>query len=283
MDYKIKYLKYKMKYLNLLGGTKNFKTIKNNGGDTTGNYSNQCMWISIINFLNQVLGNTLNLDTIREIASDNNTQINGTREMFDTDKHMASLLNITNTYDLQIHIYISFRNKAGNLVIPDEPNWIIGNNSAPNVVSIVSYGRHFELITSIGRRKLYRGVIKGIESDFKPNIELATGKKIKKDIKHEQLNEINDLLDTLSNLERIIVDIKQNIEKNDREIENLEQSFLYNQKKYSQEETDIQISLVSSFQEYKNILETTSKNLKEELESLKKLHKDYELVLSKYF
>lgn len=178
MDYKRKYLKYKIKYMNLLGGMKTFTTKKNNGNDNSGNYSNQCMWISILDYINDVMGNNLNLDEIRRIAIGNDRlNINGTREQFDTDLHLTSLKNLTYEFDLQVHLYVSFKNKENKLVIGDEPNWIIGNYSSSNVISIVSYGAHFELITSIGSRVLYGGKIKD-SSIFTPNINLILGKKI---------------------------------------------------------------------------------------------------------
>ena len=155
MNYNTKYFIHTMRHKNLFGGQINFTTQKNNGGDNSGNYSNQCIWISIIDYLNGVLGNNINLDEIRAIGSTNNTRINSTREMFDTDFHNESLIQVASVFDLQIHLYVSFKDKSsGSLVISKEPNWIIGDYSSSNVVSIVSYGAHFELITSIGKRKL---------------------------------------------------------------------------------------------------------------------------------
>lgn len=178
MDYKQKYLKYKMKYLSLLGGMKTFTAKYNGGGDNSGNYSNQCMWISILDYINGVMGNNLNLGEIRRIASGNGRlKINGTRERFDSDLHLASLRNLASEFDLQVHLYVSFRNKDDELVIGDEPNWIIGNYSSSNVISIVSYGDHFQLITSIGSRILYGGKIKSLDV-FTPDINLILGKKI---------------------------------------------------------------------------------------------------------
>ncbi len=292
-----------MKYLNLLGGTKTFKVKKNNGSNGSSEYSNQCMWLSIIDFLNEVNHNTLTLPQIREIASSpslNTPQgavINGKLQEFDTDRHMDALLNIVNTFDLQIHLYVSFRNNTGNLIISDEPDWIIGNSSAPNVVSIVSYGAHFELITSIGERKLYGGVFEELEidtsakskdnsnnyADFKPNIELASGKKIKKSIKPTEIANINKLLDIMSYLEHTIVNIQQNKARNERELKNLEESFIKDQKNIINKDVELQVSLVASYQEYKKILNERIKEDEEELIKLKKIKKSNESELSVYF
>ena len=263
MDYEKKYIKYKMKYLNLLGGNKNFFTKKNNGGDNSGNYSNQCMWISILDFLNGVFEYNFNLGDIRRIASSNDTRINREREEFNTDKHYQGLLNVINHFNLQIHLYNSFRTMSTDLEISNKPDWIIGDDFAPNVVSIVSFGSHFELITSIGSKKLYNGKIVSTDT-FTPNRELAMGKSIDKKLDDFQLKELDFLLDMSTTLNSVNINMEQDIEKNKTELKNLEISFLNNQK--NEDYKDIQFSIVSSFKEYKNILETTIEKLQIELD-----------------
>lgn len=49
------------------------------------------MWLSIIDYLNVVLGNNMNLDDIRAIGSSNSTRINDNNEQFDTDEHLKAL------------------------------------------------------------------------------------------------------------------------------------------------------------------------------------------------
>lgn len=279
MNYKTNYIKYTMKYFNLVGGQIFFSTKKNNGSDNSGNYSNQCMWISIIDYLNDVLENNINLDEIRAIGSSNNTRINGTREMFDTDMHIDSLLKITSIYDLQIHMYVSFKNKANKLVISNEPNWIIGDYSASNVVSIVSYGGHFELITSIGKRKLYRGFMSSYEN-FTPNRDLAIGKKIKTNSKKE-LDEIDNLLEMTINLNCVIINIEQSIKKNTTELNDLEKSFIFDEKKIAQLDEQTQIATISSLQEHKIFLETIISNYKNELDKIKETFNEVQKRLNK--
>ena len=94
-----------------------FPQKNNDGTDNTGRYSNQCMWLSILDFLNGVMGNNYNLTEIREIASSNNTAINGENEELDTLENYGALLNVVNSFDLQIHLYNSFKTNSGNLFI----------------------------------------------------------------------------------------------------------------------------------------------------------------------
>lgn len=267
MNYNAKYYKYKMKQLNLVGGQIKFTTKKNNGSDGSSNYSNQCMWISIIDYLNGVLGNNITLDEIRTIGSSNNTRINGVREMFDTILYYDSLLKVVFVFDLQIHIYESFRNREGLLVISNKPNWIIGDYSSTNVVSIVSYGAHFELITSIGKRKLYRGFMSSYD-EFTPNRDLALGKKINKTSKKE-LNEIDNLLEMSINLHCVIINIEQNIKKIINELNDLESSFIFNEKSASELDEQTQIATISSLQEHKIFLENINSENQKELDEIR--------------
>jgi len=278
MNYNTKYFKYKMKHLNLVRGQIIFTTKKNNGGDNSGNYSNQCMWISIIDYLNGVLGNNINLDEIRAIGSSNNTRINDTRVMFDTILYYDSLLNVVHAFDLQIHMYESFRNREDILVISNEPNWVIGDYSSTNVVSIVSYGAHFELITSIGKRKLYRGFMSSYEK-FAPNRDLAFGKKISKTSKKE-LDEIDNLLEMSINLNRVIVNIEQNIKKIKTELNDLENSFIFNEKSASEFDEEIQIATISSFQEHKIFLENINSENKKELGEIRETFNEVQKKLN---
>lgn len=278
MNNDAKYFKYKMKYLNLIGGQINFTTKKNNGGDNSGNYSNQCMWISIIDYLNGALGNNINLGEIRAIGSSNNTRINGTREMFDTILHYDSLLNVVYTFDLQVHMYESFKNRNGILVISKEPNWVIGDYSSTNVISIVSYGGHFELITSIGKKKLYRGFLSSYDK-FTPTRDLALGKKINKTSKKE-LDEIDNLLETTINLNIVIVNIEQNIIKIKTELSDLENSFILDEKNISQLDEQIQIATISSLQEHKIFLENIISEHKKELGEIRLIFNEVQKKLN---
>jgi len=349
MDYKYKYLKYKIKYLNMIGGSKSFQSIWNNGGDNSGRYSNQCIWISIIDYLNGVLGQEYDLDTIRTIASANGNIINNVREEFDTTIHIEALSYIATLFDLQIHFYVPFRNKSGNLVISERPNFIVGNQSASHVISVVSYGSHFELISNIGGRELYEGNFSGktirdsikkdekkvksevkteiktnpkakseiktnpkakpeidpnpkviIESKveiepkvkvgapFVPNIELATGQKLTKQLNDEQLTKLYKLLDDSSDLDRVIIDIQQNIIKSNSELKNLEESsignsFVEDNIFNPNDDIDLQTSLIDSFHEYKTSIQNRIDELNKQLKKLILQSKVLKNKIKKYF
>jgi hypothetical protein len=286
MDYKSKYIKYKIKYINLLGGTpKNFGVKKNSGSDNSGKYSNQCMWLSIIDYLNGVLGNNFNLDTIRAIGSNNNTKINNKTEEFDTEYHLKSLINVSNTFDLQIHLYIAFTDNTQQVVISNEPNWIIGNQSSQNVVSIVSYGSHFELITSIGDRQLYGGKIKD-NNKFIPNRELALGIKINEvnKLSQSQLSRIDELLEISVNLKRVVLDLEKELKSNQLRLSDLENSFILDEKNINLSNEEAQIAIITSFQEYQIFLKKTISYTTKELNDMKKdleiIEKEINLLVS---
>lgn len=271
-DYKKKYLKYKMKYLNLLGGFKKFYVKKNNGRDGT-KYTNQCMWISILQYINGYLEIDLNLDQIRQIASQRNAQINGVNEMLDTQDNYNSLLNVAYYFGLQIHMYIPFKNTNNEFVISDEPNWIFGDVYSQNVVSILSYCAHFTLITSIDGNKLYNDKIKEYEP-YIPDNELALGKKI--NIKSEnQEKQLNDTLDMMNIYNSVIENFKKTIKSSKSQLEDLEKSYILNEKNINSYDADTQIAFISSLQEHeiflKHIIEETENKLNEKNNEIKEI------------
>lgn len=281
MDYKSKYIKYKMKYQNLLGGLhKRFGVKRNNGSDDSGRYSNQCLWLSIIDYLNGVLGNNYNLDDIRYIGSRNDTRINNSSQQFDTDYHLRSLINVCETFDLQIHFYVAFRDKSTNLVISNEPNWIVGNYHASNVVSIVSYGAHFELITYIDDMQLYKGKI-SVNKNFIPNRELALGinKNLVKKLNFSQIEKIDELLEITVNFERIIYDLEKDLNTDQTRLINLENSFIINAKNIYLDSEEAQVAMIATFQEHKIFLEKVINEKKTELEEMKRDLETYEKEL----
>lgn len=280
MDYHRKYLKYKAKYLNLLGGMgKKFGVKKNSGSDGTRKYSNQCMWLSILDYLNGVLGNNMNLDEIRAIGSRNNTGINNVGEQFDTTLHFQSLLNVIETFDLQIHFYVVTRDKNGNLTISNRPNMVVGEVSSSNVVSIVSYGSHFELITSIGDLQLYGGKI-NVSDKFLPNRDLALGKKIN-ELNQAQLERIDELLEISVNYNRVVLDLKQNLELNQLRLDEFENSFTMDEKNINSSDEESQIAMISSFQEHQIFLKKIIGKIQTELDEMKRDMETVEKELDK--
>ena len=167
-DYQ-KYLKYKKKYLKLVeeqkknkhitsykisfGGSKNdndiriVKTVDNNMGSRDG-MTNQCFWISVLQYLQKNGYPDLTLRELRRQARlDKRTE----HEMFDTDylikKNNGKIPiffnaanRIASRYGLRIQIYSV--NHNGEVI---QPRGIIGNGE--NLVEIAQFGlTHFELI-----------------------------------------------------------------------------------------------------------------------------------------
>lgn len=250
---------------------KKFGVKKNNGSNGNNRYSNQCMWLSILDYLNGVMGNNINLDEIRAIGSRNNTGINNVMEQFDTKLHFQSLLNVIETFDLQVHFYVVTTDKNGDLTISNNPNMIVGEVSSSNIVSIVSYGYHFELITSIGHRQLYEGKIK-INEKFVPNRELALAKKINNvnKLSQAQLARIDELLEISVNFNRIVLDLKLNLELNQLRLDELINLFVMDRKNINSSDEESQIAMVVSFQEHKIYLEKIIGEINSELNIIKR-------------
>lgn len=187
--FKKKYIKYKIKYLLLKsinknitvqygGGKKYFSTIKNSGMafDNEGNsYSNQCFWISIIDYFNEhnIIEGTINIKTIREFVSkEYNGIINGVNEAFDNFLHGDALYFVAVGFDLTINIYYcKFEDHSRIPYI--ETTYCASYGTGTNIVNIVSYGFHFELIID-----MYDAYDKDSIVDvpiFMPNVNLALG------------------------------------------------------------------------------------------------------------
>jgi len=269
VDYRLKYLKYKMKYLTLLGGSNfisnsnTFETLKNDGTNKNGRFSNQCLWLSILSYLNIVLENNLTLEQLREIASSNDSIVNGINEEYDFHVNERALNNVVETYDLQIHFYqAQIRNS--NYLIGNEP-LIYGNIESNNVVAIVSYGYHFELIIQIGKRKLYRGKFDKNKKagKFVPDRQLILGKKSSKIDKLDQTQQkkLDELFETLNNLLKISHDIEQHINLTKDQLIDLDERIIFDEKSNSNQLKNLseeeQIVIIVSYQEYKKTLEKT--------------------------
>ena len=159
MNFKKKYLKYKSKYINLKilkGGSlksdtlfkkdpsveqqilevnKNFLALHNDGQDE--GFRNACMWISIKDYLNNVLD--FKDITITQLRTQSELSL-GQDEEFDTFLHKDGLETICEIYDLKVNI-IPCNSTTGELSVLDVP---ISNGT--NEINIVSYGGHYELI-----------------------------------------------------------------------------------------------------------------------------------------
>jgi hypothetical protein len=138
--------------------------------------------LSILYYINTIQGIDFSLTQLRTLASQNGTAINGEKEDFDYFHHHQSLVNVCNVFNLQIHFY----GTNGNKQILRSHKLVFGNIESSRIVSIVSYGYHFELITSIGHEELFKVQIKDTEklksistnsTVFKPNKTLVLGKQ----------------------------------------------------------------------------------------------------------
>ncbi len=251
--YKQKYLKYKKKYLNLknenienydeeienynnlIGGdiTDNFKVIPNSGsnGETTPGhviYSNQCMWLSIIDYARIKLNRVYTLNEIRRIASKNGAIINGPHDEFDSYIHEEAMNNVCNELQLNVKIFnvMQFAHQSASSkpkFDKDEPGLIYGDEFSPNKVYIISYGSHFALITQINNINLYgeesvKNMVSSnfVSSNFVPSRELAIGNsnisisdKTKKTQNSKEENQIDILINTRINLQLKLDELKK--------------------------------------------------------------------------
>jgi hypothetical protein len=130
-----------------------YETKHNDGCIPSLNYSNQCMWISILQIINKYIDPTTTIDDIRTIASNNNIQINNTRDMFDTARDIKGLKQVLKHYNINLYIYIITNNN--NCI----KSYINSNKFLINTFHIIYNNSHFELMTNINGKKLYNKMI----------------------------------------------------------------------------------------------------------------------------
>ena len=231
-DYKHKYLKYKKKYLMLveeqkkLNNTNNYKIFLGGGSIVIGSkvktipnsgslesMTNQCFWISILNYL-QSNGNgngNKNL-TLRELRTNAGLDSQTEHMMFDTNylinkgnENIPIFFNAANRiakfYDIQIEVYSV--NREGEVLNQRDE---IGNST--NIVPIAQFGlQHFELIDKKGKTFIPAVPING---------KLTTTTDIDPKYKnlYIQLNENLGMIDILND------DLKQFREKYNNSITN---------------------------------------------------------------
>jgi len=130
-----------------------YETKHNDGCIPSLNYSNQCMWISILQIINKYIDPKTTINDIRNIASNNNIQINNTRDMFDTERDIKGLKQVLNHYDINLYIYTITNNN--NCI----KSYINSNKYLINTFHIIYNNSHFELMTNINGKKLYDKMI----------------------------------------------------------------------------------------------------------------------------
>jgi hypothetical protein len=229
-DYKHKYLKYKKKYLMLveeqkkLNNTNNYKIFLGGGSIVIGSkvktipnsgslesMTNQCFWISILNYLQSNGNGNKNL-TLRELRTNAGLDSQTEHMMFDTNylinkgnENIPIFFNAANRiakfYDIQIEVYSV--NREGEVLNQRDE---IGNST--NIVPIAQFGlQHFELIDKKGKTFIPAVPING---------KLTTTTDIDPKYKnlYIQLNENLGMIDILND------DLKQFREKYNNSITN---------------------------------------------------------------
>jgi len=143
-QFKNKYNKYKYKNnkLNQFGGRK--VTTKSNSGSLE-KMSNQCFWISILDYLHANGHPELTLRELRKFVKDVGIKINKENEIFDSNLYRHASEYIADIFDLTIRVYLI--DHRGNILHRGDTINIIGNGR--NVFDIAQFGQyHFELITN---------------------------------------------------------------------------------------------------------------------------------------
>ena len=206
------------KFNNYIGGGKgndkksqNFYTKPNHG--VIANYTNSCMFISILDYLNSVLGIDIDIHQLRQIGRMNATE---NHKMFDDNiqRHKDGLQDIVNMFNLDIH----FLNTKNGIELYNRDdfsailNRVRSNDNDSNSLYIVSSGEHFEL--------LVYNELWGVDlRNFFPNLDFNDSKK-KFLVFSKKMNTYIDI-NELKNRNKILNDEIKNIEselKSKREI-----------------------------------------------------------------
>jgi hypothetical protein len=150
MYYKQKYLKYRMKYLALkkqMGGAY-FQTIYNNGGIEGERMAQQCIWISIKDYLLYHLGITRTVRELKELVG-LGPETDYTE--FDDNKPelLAPLTRLCKHWGITLIFILVNRDGTVHRSCLDDNNNMVGTSINPghDIVYIASFGGHFELIT----------------------------------------------------------------------------------------------------------------------------------------
>jgi hypothetical protein len=123
----------------------NFTTVSNSGRREK--YSNACLWISILDYLNKCLNKNLTLSFLREKFDKNKAFKDNQEFNLNNTLQVQVINNLCNSYDLQANIYYRNKNKDNSYYLGNVA-YSFGNNYNKHKVPIVAYGSHFELITS---------------------------------------------------------------------------------------------------------------------------------------
>ena len=127
----------------------NVRTISNGGTDNIRGYSNQCMLISILDYLRYVTKQLPKSTSIADFRRDNNiNESNWSQNSefnYENRSQMAILRAIAVRYNLTLHIKYLNRNNRGVEYIGNVA-YEIGNGNGSQIVPILAFGNHFQLI-----------------------------------------------------------------------------------------------------------------------------------------
>jgi hypothetical protein len=233
--YKKKYIKYKEKYQLLKaqkGGGKKLLVIWNDGSRGS-RMSNQCLWISVSDFLVSNGYPHMTHEQIRTEAKDliieynnklpvgwNPYTINEENKVFDFDKHRGVAELVAEKYNLQLEFYL-VNSETNELISSDMVNMI---GDGQKNVPIASYGSHFQLILEASDviTSSKETNIKEKGSDFNIDLKLSAGISKDDNINKDQQDKIKKIIDKeekFKMLQKRIEIEKENIKRNMQHIE----------------------------------------------------------------
>ncbi len=240
MDFQKKYLIYKTKYLLLkkqLKGGARFTSIPNNGNGNEPGLRNQCMWISIRDYLNYHRGIITTVTALkRSIGLGPNTDL----IEFDAENEQFynSLFQLANRLNISLLFIITRSNGTIAPYCLNENDTIIPfrtiNGGTGNNVYIASYGRHFELIINSPNYQLERHPNSTIQRGilYEPKVQI-----------NNTYTSPSDVPDSKKDLAKALIDnteLQQNIDYFRQEIHKM-------QNQIKQNELDINNIITSDF------------------------------------
>lgn len=127
----------------------NVRTISNGGTDSIHGYSNQCMLISILDYLRYVtkqLHKSTSIADFRRVNNINESNWSQNSEFnYENRSQMATLRDIARKYNLTLQIKYLNQDKSGNQYIGNVA-YEIGTGNGSQIVPILAFGDHFQLI-----------------------------------------------------------------------------------------------------------------------------------------
>jgi len=132
-------------------------TVSRNNGKIK-NYSNSCLFISILHYLYGVHNIALDVDVLRK-------DFKGYDEKFDFNnvEHIILLEELTDKFLIHIIVY-SFNLKKGYIPWIGDMIRYESNNNHKNIIPIIYYGEHFELITNCSAPNINLQLINNLPS-----------------------------------------------------------------------------------------------------------------------